>query len=118
MIATVLIGISTGFIFLVNLSFFSNDLSDVFYALNPKTRFYASLWLMFFLPTGYLLHESNADLETAQVCLLLVSGGSANVQNIIESAAGPLLAIFYQATGSKAGSICLLMYVFVFAHRP
>ncbi|CAD6589621.1 MAG: hypothetical protein ASARMPRED_004145 [Alectoria sarmentosa] len=63
MIATVLIGISTGFIFLV--------------------------------------------------CLLLVSGGSANVQNIIESAAGPLLAIFYQATGSKAGSICLLMFPLV-----
>ncbi len=42
-------------------------------------------------------------------CLLLVSGGSANVQNIIGSAAGPLLAIFYNATGSKAGSICLLM---------
>lgn len=60
MIATVLIGISTGFVFLV--------------------------------------------------CLLLVSGGSANVQNIIGSAAGPLLAIFYKATGSKAGSICLLMF--------
>ena len=33
------------------------------------------------------------------------------MQNIIESAAGPLLAIFYKATGSKAGSICLLMYI-------
>lgn len=42
-------------------------------------------------------------------CLLLVSGGSANVQSIIESTAGPLLAIFYNATGSRAGSICLLM---------
>ena len=33
------------------------------------------------------------------------------MQNIIGSAAGPLLAIFYKATGSKAGSICLLMYM-------
>ena len=46
-------------------------------------------------------------------CLLLVSGGSANLQNIIESAAGPLLAIFYKATGSKAGSICLLLFPLV-----
>ena len=42
-----------------------------------------------------------------------MSGGFANLQNIIESAAGPLLAIFYKATGSKAGSICLLMYAIV-----
>ena len=41
-------------------------------------------------------------------CLLLVAG---DVTNVIENAAGPLLAIFYNATGSKAGSICLLMYV-------
>ena len=39
--------------------------------------------------------------------LLLVAG---DVDNVIESAAGPLLAIFYNATSSKAGSICLLMY--------
>lgn len=41
------------------------------------------------------------------VCLLLVAG---DVDNVIENAAGPLLAIFFNATGSKAGSICLLMY--------
>ena len=41
-------------------------------------------------------------------CLLLVAG---DVDNVISNAAGPLLAIFYNATGSKAGSICLLMYV-------
>lgn len=51
-------------------------------------------------------------------CLLLVSGGSANVQNIIGSAAGPLLAIFYNATGSKAGSICLLMLVAALTPGP
>ena len=42
-------------------------------------------------------------------CLLLVAG---NIDNVISNAAGPLLAIFYNATGNKAGSICLLMFVF------
>lgn len=42
------------------------------------------------------------------VCLLLVAG---DINNVIENAAGPLLTIFYNATKSKAGSICLLMYV-------
>ena len=41
-------------------------------------------------------------------CLLLVAG---DVENVNSNAAGPLLTIFYNATGSKAGSICLLMYV-------
>ncbi len=40
------------------------------------------------------------------VCLLLVAG---NVDDVITNTAGPLLAIFYNATKSKAGSICLLM---------
>lgn len=40
--------------------------------------------------------------------LLLVAG---DLTNVISNAAGPLLAIFYNATGNKAGSICLLMYV-------
>ncbi|KAL6713682.1 hypothetical protein ACLMJK_009147 [Lecanora helva] len=40
------------------------------------------------------------------MCLLLVAG---DLDNVIESSAGPLLAIFYNATDSKAGSICLLM---------
>ena len=35
------------------------------------------------------------------------------MQNIIGSASGPLLAIFYKATGSKAGSICLLLFPLV-----
>ena len=39
-------------------------------------------------------------------CLLFVAG---DITNVTESAAGPLLAIFYNATNSKAGSICLLM---------
>lgn len=40
------------------------------------------------------------------VCLLLVAG---DVTNVIENGAGPLLAIFFNATNSHAGSICLLM---------
>ena len=42
------------------------------------------------------------------VCLLLVAG---DVEDVISNSAGPLLAIFYNATKSKAGSICLLMLV-------
>jgi choline transport protein len=42
------------------------------------------------------------------LCLLLVAG---DVTNVTENSAGPLLAIFYNATNSKAGSICLLMCV-------
>ena len=38
--------------------------------------------------------------------LLFVAG---NPEDIIESAAGPLLQIFLDATGSHAGSVCLLM---------
>jgi len=40
------------------------------------------------------------------ICLLLVAG---DVNDVITNTAGPLLAIFYNATKSKAGSICLLM---------
>lgn len=42
--------------------------------------------------------------------LLFVAG---NVDDVISSLAGPLLAIFYNATGSQAGSICLLMFPLV-----
>lgn len=38
--------------------------------------------------------------------LLFVSG---NVDDVISSTAGPLLAIFYNATENRAGAICLLM---------
>ena len=41
-------------------------------------------------------------------CLLLVAG---DVDNVIKSGAGPLLAIFFNATNNQAGSICLLMLV-------
>ncbi len=47
--------------------------------------------------------------------LLLVAG---NVDNVISSAAGPLLQIFYDATQNNAGAICLLMYTpFLFAFK-
>ncbi|KAF2094128.1 amino acid permease [Rhizodiscina lignyota] len=36
-----------------------------------------------------------------------------DVNNVIDSAAGPVLQIFYDATGNKAGSICLLMFPLV-----
>ena len=39
--------------------------------------------------------------------LLFVAG---NVDDVISSAAGPLLQIFYNATRNNAGAICLLMY--------
>jgi choline transport protein len=40
--------------------------------------------------------------------LLFVSGGDA--KSIIESTAGPLVTILYNATSSKAGAVCLLMF--------
>ncbi|KFX97318.1 hypothetical protein V495_04087 [Pseudogymnoascus sp. VKM F-4514 (FW-929)] len=42
--------------------------------------------------------------------LLFVAG---DVQMIIESSSGPMLAILHHATGSKAGSICLLIFPLV-----
>lgn len=40
------------------------------------------------------------------VVLLFVAG---NIENIIDAAAGPLLAIIKNATQNNAGAICLLM---------
>lgn len=42
--------------------------------------------------------------------LLFVSGGPDNLENVISSGAGPLLEIFYNATSSKTGAICLLIF--------
>ncbi|EKD20171.1 uncharacterized protein L3040_004041 [Drepanopeziza brunnea f. sp. 'multigermtubi'] len=42
--------------------------------------------------------------------LLFVAGQVDGPDGVIESAAGPLLQIFYNATGSKAGAICLLIF--------
>ena len=44
------------------------------------------------------------------IVLLFVSGGQANAETIISSPLGPLLQIFYIATNSRAGAICLLMF--------
>ncbi|KIW62116.1 hypothetical protein PV05_02163 [Exophiala xenobiotica] len=38
---------------------------------------------------------------------------SKDLDNVISSAAGPMLQIFYDATNNKAGSICLLMFPLV-----
>lgn len=43
--------------------------------------------------------------------LLFVSGP--DTKGVIESSAGPILQIFYNATASRAGSICLLMFPLV-----
>lgn len=44
------------------------------------------------------------------MCLLFVAG---DIDTVLESAAGPLLQILYNATSSKAGAICLLMFPLV-----
>ncbi|TVY91442.1 hypothetical protein LAWI1_G002943 [Lachnellula willkommii] len=41
--------------------------------------------------------------------LLFVAGPIDGPDGVIASTAGPLLQIFYNATGNKAGAICLLM---------
>ena len=41
------------------------------------------------------------------MCLLLVAG---NVNEVINSSSGPIGQIIYTATGSKAGTVCLLMF--------
>lgn len=38
---------------------------------------------------------------------------SKDIDTVITSLAGPMLQIFYDATGSKAGAICLLMFPLV-----
>lgn len=45
------------------------------------------------------------------IVLLFVAG---DINQVIESAATPLLQIFHDATGSNAGSICLLMLVLAY----
>ncbi len=41
--------------------------------------------------------------------LLFVAGPIEGDDGVIKSAAGPLLKIFFDATSSKAGAVCLLM---------
>lgn len=43
-------------------------------------------------------------------CLLFVAG---NLDDVITSPAGPLLQILYNATSSRAGAVCLLMFPLV-----
>ncbi|TVY24173.1 Choline transport protein, partial [Lachnellula hyalina] len=45
--------------------------------------------------------------------LLFVAGTIDGPDGVIESTAGPLLQIFYNATGNKAGAICLLIFPLV-----
>lgn len=63
----------------------------------PKIMIYAILIGMF---TGFIF----------LTCLLFVL---TDVEAVIESAAGPLLQILYDATDNKAGAVCLLMFPIV-----
>lgn len=63
----------------------------------PKIMIYAILIGMF---TGFIF----------LVCLMFVI---TDVDMVIESAAGPLLQILYDATDNKAGAVCLLMFPIV-----
>lgn len=47
------------------------------------------------------------------IVLLFVAG---NIDDVISSAAGPLLQILIHATSNTAGAICLLMLVFILHH--
>jgi choline transport protein len=52
------------------------------------------------------------------ISTLFASGGLGNTDAIIESSNGPLLEIFFLATNSRVGAVCLLMFplvCFVFA---
>jgi choline transport protein len=44
------------------------------------------------------------------VCLLFVAG---DIDQVVSSSAGPVLQIFFNATDSKAGAVCLLMFPLV-----
>ena len=63
----------------------------------PKILIYCVLIGMF---TGFIF----------LMCLLFVAG---DVDKVINSSAGPLGYIFYNATGSKAGTVCLLIFPLV-----
>jgi choline transport protein len=64
----------------------------------PKIMIYCVMIGMF---TGFIFLS----------CLLFVSGG--NTEEIIASPLGPLLYIIHNATQSRAGSVCLLMFPLV-----
>lgn len=50
---------------------------------------------------------------TGFIFLMIMLFVAGNANDVIESAAGPLLQIFYHATGNKAGAICLLIFPLV-----
>lgn len=60
----------------------------------PKVMIYCILIGMF---TGWVF---------VSVCLFVLT----DIDTVLTSAAGPLLTMFYQATGSRAGATCLLMF--------
>lgn len=68
-----------------------------------------------------MIHCQYIGISTGFIFLvvcLFASGGADNAATIIGSSAGPLLEIFYLATKSKVGGVCLLLFpliCFVFA---
>jgi hypothetical protein len=51
-------------------------------------------------------------LATSLILIIGLLFVSRDIDTIITSGAGPLLQIFYDATNSNVGSICLLLFVF------
>jgi hypothetical protein len=52
-------------------------------------------------------------LATSLILIIALLFVSRDIDTIITSGAGPLLQIFFDATNSKVGSICLLLFVFL-----
>ena len=48
-------------------------------------------------------------IGTGFIFLMILLFVLKDVNNVIESSLGPLVQIYYDATGNKAGSVCLLM---------
>jgi len=49
-------------------------------------------------------------LFTGFIFLMVLLFAIGDVDGVITSTAGPLMQIFFNATGSMAGSVCLLMF--------
>lgn len=52
-------------------------------------------------------------IGTGFIFLMILLFVLKDVNNVIESSLGPLVQIYYDATGNKAGSVCLLMFSLV-----
>lgn len=48
--------------------------------------------------------------STSWIFLLVLLFCLADIDSVTSSASGPLLQIYYQATNSRAGAVCLVMF--------